>query len=316
MPEGIGYEEFFGLDRFVGVGVDNSPRFPEEVLEETDEYVIQTTRWGATIKDWKHRGGVPLDLDFRVKGPDSWAEAKKRMTPARDRIDWANLSANWSKWRDSGAWITAGFWFGFDVTHARVVGTEETLLAMAVQPEWIKDMVETQLDMDIALFDMVWDQGYHFDEMMWWDDMGYKGTQFFSLSMYRDILKGAHKRACDWAHEKGLRVRLHSCGNISAFIPDLIEIGVEMLNPIEVKAGLDPIRLKREYGDRLGFHGGINALLYTKPEKLWSEMRRLIPQMKKDGGYIVSSDHSVPETMRLEDFRRFVALAKELGSYA
>jgi uroporphyrinogen decarboxylase len=308
MPEDVPYEVFFGLDKFVGVGVDNSPRFPEKIVEETDEYRTETTRWGATVRNWKHRGGVPQDRE-------SWAEAKARMKPSRDRIDWDHLKANWGAWRKAGAWISGGFWFGFDVTHARVIGTEETLLAMATDPEWIKDVVNTQLDMDIALYDMMWEGGFHFDEMMWWDDMGYKGTQFFSLPMYRDILKPAHKRACDWAHNKGLRVRLHSCGNISAFIPDLIEIGVEMLNPVEVKAGLDPVALKKQYGDRLGFHGGLNAVLFYEPEKLWAEMRKVVPEMKKKGGYIISSDHSVPETVSLEEFRLFVNLAKELGSY-
>ena len=315
MPKGASYEEFFGLDRFVGIGADTSPRYPEKVVEETGEYVVKTTAWGATIKDWKHKGGVPQDIDFTVKDADSWAKTKKRMKPSRDRVDWGNLKKNWKAWRDSGAWISGGFWFGFDVTHARIVGTEQTLVMMASEPEWIKDVWDTCLDMNIALYDMVWEEGYHFDEMMWWDDMGYKGTQFFSLSMYRDLLKGAHKRACDWAHARGLNVRLHSCGNISKFIPDLIEIGVEMLNPIEVKSGLDPVALKKQYGDRLGFHGGLNAVLFWEPEKMWAEMRKVIPEMKKDGGYIISSDHSVPETVSLEEFREFVRLAKELGAY-
>ena len=315
MPAEADYEDFFGLDLFVGIGTDNSPRYPEKIIEETEDYITRTTSWGATIRDWKHRGGVPQDLDFTVKGPDSWAKAKARMKPSRDRVNWQHLKDNWKKWRDRGAWISGGFWFGFDVTHARAVGTERTLLAMAAEPEWIKDVFETQLDMDIALGDMVWDAGYHFDEMMWWDDMGYKGTQFFSLAMYRELLRPAHKRACDWAHSKGLRVRLHSCGNISAFIPDLIEIGVEMLNPVEVKAGLDPVALKKQYGDRLGFHGGLNAVLYDRPERLWDEMRRVVPEMKKNGGYIISSDHSVPETVSLADFRSFVELSRELGRY-
>jgi uroporphyrinogen decarboxylase len=315
MPAEADYEDFLGLDLFVGIGTDNSPRYPEKIIEETEDYITRTTSWGATIRDWKHHGGVPQDLDFTVKGADSWAKAKARMKPSRDRVNWEFLKDNWKKWRDRGAWISGGFWFGFDVTHARVVGTEQTLLAMAIEPEWIKDVFETQLDMDIALYDMVWDAGYRFDEMMWWDDMGYKGTQFFSLAMYRALLKPAHKRACDWAHSKGLRVRLHSCGNISAFIPDLIEIGVEMLNPVEVKAGLDPVALKKQYGDRLGFHGGLNAVLYDHPERLWAEMRRVIPEMKKSGGYIISSDHSVPETVSLSDFKSFVELSRELGKY-
>ncbi len=53
-----------------------------------------------------------------------------------------------------------------------------------------------------------------------------------------------------------------------------------------------------------------------KPGKMWEEMRRVIPAMKERGGYIASSDHSVPESVSLEDFRRFVELAKKLGSYA
>jgi uroporphyrinogen decarboxylase len=316
MPAGASYEDFFALDPFVGIGVDNSPRYPERIIEETEEYITRTTSWGATIRDWKHRGGVPQDLAFTVKDAASWAAAKARMTPTHDRVNWQHLKENWSVWRGQNAWISGGFWFGFDVTHARVVGTEETLIMMATEPELFKDIVETQLDMDIALFTMVWDAGYHFDEMMWWDDMGYKGTQFFSLDMYRNLLKPAHKRACDWAHARGAKVRLHSCGNISKFIPDMIEIGVEMLNPVEVKAGLDPVALKKEYGKLLGFHGGLNAVLYTQPEKMWAEMRSVIPEMKKDGGYIISSDHSIPETVSLEEFREFVRLAKELGAYS
>lgn len=315
MPAGVPYEDFFGLDRFVMLGADTSPRLPVRVIEETDDYIVKTTKWGATIKDWKHRGGVPQDLDFQVKDRDTWAKIKTRLAPGRDRIDWERLKSNWSAWRKSGSWIAGGFFFGFDATHARIVGTERTLYAMATDPEWIRDIVNTELDMDIALYEMIWQEGYRFDELMWWDDMGYKGTQFFSLAMYRDILKGAHKRACDWAHSKGLRVHLHSCGNISAFIPDLIEIGVEMLNPIEVKSGLDPVALKKEYGSRLGFHGGLNAVLFYDPPKLSDEMTRVIPAMKKDGGYIISSDHSVPETVSLAEFREFVHLAKELGSY-
>jgi len=60
---------------------------------------------------------------------------------------------------------------------------------------------------------------------------------------------------------------------------------------------------------------GLNAVLYNDPDRLWEEMARVIPVMKQDGGYLISSDHSVPHTVSLDQFRRFVALAKELGSY-
>ena len=112
-----------------------------------------------------------------------------------------------------------------------------------------------------------------------------------------------------------MKTYLHSCGCVAPFIPDFLEAGVDMLNPLEVKAGMDPVALKAQYGDVLCFNGGLNAVLFTEPEKLWEEMRHVIPAMKKNGGYWVSSDHSVPQSVSLETFREFVRLAKELGAY-
>lgn len=315
MPEGMNYRDFFGLDHVYYVETDNSPRYPEKVIEETDDYVTATTKWGATIKNWKHSGGVPEFLDFTIVDRDSWEAAKARMTPARDRIDWAMLEKEYPQWRKSGAWISTYWWFGFDVTHAWSTGTERVLMAMAMDPEWCVDMFNTYLELDMAMFQMMWDAGYTFDEIHWPDDMGFKGKTFFSLDMYRELLKPVHKRACDWAHAKGIKAHLHSCGNIMPFVPDLIDAGVDLLNPLEVKAGMDPLKLKSEFGDRLALHGGINATLYSKPEALRAEMERIVPGLKEKGGYWLSSDHSVPESVSLEDFRYFVEVAKELGSY-
>ena len=145
--------------------------------------------------------------------------------------------------------------------------------------------------------------------------MGYKRNQFFSLRTYRELLKPVHQRAIDWAHAKGVKAHLHSCGDVRPFVPELVEIGLDALNPLEVKAGMDPVALKRQFGDKLVLHGGINAVLWDKPDPIEAEMRRVIPVLKEDGGYIFSSDHSVPSSVSLEDFRRIIDLAKTLGAY-
>jgi len=316
LPADVPWDQYLGLDRLVSLNVDNSPRYPERLIEETGAYTLGTTSFGVTLRNWKDKGGVPEFLDFTVKDRDSWLKARERMKPDRDRVDWGRLKREYRGWRDEGAWIKAEFWFGFDVTHSWFVGTERVLEAMAEDPEWLTDIFNHMLDLDIALYEMVWDAGYTFDAIGWPDDMGYKGHQFFSPAMYRRVLKPVHRRACEWAHAKGIKVGLHSCGDIRPLIPDLIEIGIQMLNPVEVKAGMDPLALKRQYGDRLAFHGGINVALYDKPDLVWAEMRRVIPEMKKGGGYVISSDHSVPESFSLESFREFVRLGKELGSYS
>ena len=87
------------------------------------------------------------------------------------------------------------------------------------------------------------------------------------------------------------------------------------LQPLEVKAGMDPVQVKRQFGDRLLLHGGINAVLWDDKEAIEAEMRRVVPALKEKGGYIFSSDHSVPDSVSLENFRYITDLAKELGSY-
>ena len=316
MPGDVSYVDYFGLDRFASFGIDNSPRYPVETVEETAAYVVNTTRWGATLRNWKHITSTPEWLGFRVTGPDEWREAKARMTPTSDRIPWEHLKANYKGWREQGAWIQAGFWFGFDVTHSRMVGTERFLVSMLTDPEWCVDMFNHFLDVHIALWDQVWDAGYTFDAIRWPDDMGYKYNQFFSLDTYRALLKPVHKRAIDWAHAKGIVAHLHSCGDVNPFIPELIEIGLDGLNPLEVKAGMDPVQIVRDYGDDLLLHGGINAVLWDDAEAIEAEMRRVVPALVGNGGYIFSSDHSVPDSVSLENFRRITDLAKKLGSYS
>ncbi len=315
MPAGTTPTEYFELDRVAGIGVDNSPRYEEKTLEESDEFRVYTTRWGAKLKEFRHLAGVPEFLGFTITDPDAWAKAKPRMRPDSDRINWAYLKENYPRWRQEGAWVQAGGWFGFDVTHSWMVGTERVLLALVEEPEWLVDMWTHQLDVLLNLFDQVWDQGYTFDSLRWPDDMGYKLNQFFSLNMYRELLKPIHQRAIDWCHAKGIKAHLHSCGDIRPLVPELVGMGLDALHPLEVKAGMDPVALKRQFGDKLVLHGGVNAVLYDHPEQIRAEIARVVPQLKTHGGYIFSSDHSVPSSVSLEDFRAIIATAKEAGSF-
>ena len=306
MPLGLDWEDHFGIDKLGCIGADISPRYEVKVLEDTPRYQIVTTPWGVTLKNFKEEDSTPQFLDYKVMDEESWAEAKARMIPTEDRIDWAFLKENYPKWKAEGRWIRAGFW---------MMGTENMLFAMMEQPELVKDMFATYLDSCIALFQKIWDAGYRFDEVSWPDDMGYKGTTFFSPAMYRELLKPYHKKAIDWAHEKGVYAHLHSCGNIMTLVPDLVEMGLDGLNPLEVKAGMDPLGLKTRYGRDLTLHGGINAVLWDDADAIIAEIDRLVPKLKEDGGYIFSSDHSIPNSVPLATMERIVARVKEAGSY-
>ncbi len=315
LPTNVDWTDYFDIDKTAGIGCDISPRYEGKVLEETDEYVIYTTAWGTTQKSFKTEDSTPEFIDFKVKTPEAWEEAKARMTVSDDRIDWNGLKNNYNKWVEEGRWITAGFWFGFDVAHSWMMGTENLLVAMYEEPDMVIDIFNTYLDRCIAHFEKIWDAGYKFDCISWPDDMGYKGTTFFSNEMYREMLKPVHKRAVDWAHNHGIYAHLHSCGDIMSRIDDLVDIGIDALNPLEVKAGMDPLKLKKEYGDKLVLHGGINAVLWDDKDAIIAEIDRLVPILKQNGGYIFSSDHSIPNSVSLDNFKAIIARVKEVGKY-
>ena len=315
MPPGVCWEDYFGADRVYTITVDNSPRFPKVIHEQTDEYTVMTTEWGVKLRQWNHSGGTPEFLDFTIIDPDSWRKAKARMTPTRDRIPWDKLKAEYPQRRERGDWFEALAWFGFDVTHSWAVGTERLLIALVENPDWCRDMFAHFLEVNLALLELVWEDGYRFDVLTWYDDLGYKLSQFMSLEMYRELVRPFHQRAVDWARVRGIKTRLHSCGDVRPFVPEFVAIGIDCLNPLEVKAGMDPLQIKSEYGDRLVLHGGVNAVLWDKPEEIAAEIERVVPALKERGGYIFASDHSIPDTVSLPDFRRIVECVKRSGAY-
>ena len=315
MPEDVSFVDYFGLDHVSHIGANVTARYEERLIEETDEYKIVTTGWGVTLKQWKDAASTPEFLDFKITTPALWLDAQKRMQDLSNRIDWERLARDYPRWKAEGRWISAGFWFGFDVAHAGMVGTETLLIAMLEEPAWVMDIFDTYLSSCETLFDQIWDAGYAFDEMMWYDDMGYKGTTFFSPKIYRELVWPFHKRAVEWAHKKGIYARLHSCGDVRTLLPDIVATGVDALNPLEVKAGMDALQIKQAYGNKLLLHGGINAVLWDDKERIIAEIERLVPKLKENGGYIFASDHSIPNSVSLENFSAIIEAVKRCGSY-
>jgi uroporphyrinogen decarboxylase len=318
LPKGANWLDYFDIDQIAVLGVadiDTSPRCEARIIEETDTHRIEQDRWGAVKKNFKPISTTPQYLDFVIKDPDTWHEAKKRMAPTRDRVNWKRLQDHYTTWREKGAWVSVAPWFGYDIVNARMCGTDRILYAMAADPDWVVDMCNTQCNLALTLLDMIWDEGYTFDEFFWFDDMAYNKGMFFSKSMWHDMVKPYQQRTIDWAHAHGIKAHLHCCGNINALIPELIELGLDALNPMEVKAGMDPVYMKRTFGDKLLLRGGFDVRNWDDPAKVEADIRQVLPVMMESGGCIFSSDHSIPDSVSLENFRHIVNLVKEVGTY-
>lgn len=94
---------------------------------------------------------------------------------------------------------------------------------------------------------------------------------------------------------------------------DIVATGVDALNPLEVKAGVDAVKIKKEYGDRLVLRGGINAVNGSDKDAILAEIDEKVPVLMEKGGLIFSSDHSIPNSVSLENMRSIVARIKEVG---
>jgi uroporphyrinogen decarboxylase len=112
-------------------------------------------------------------------------------------------------------------------------------------------------------------------------------------------------------------VILHSDGRILDLAPYFVEAGLDCLNPLEVKAGMDLIQLKGRYGDRLAFMGGIDvrAMAADDPAVIEAEIRTKLQVAKAGGGYIYHSDHSVPNNVSFQQYQRVIELVLKYGSY-
>jgi uroporphyrinogen decarboxylase len=152
------------------------------------------------------------------------------------------------------------------------------------------------------------------------DDLGTQLGPQVSPELYRKYIKPQHRRIFDVYHAKSkAKVLLHSCGSVAALIPDLIEIGVDILNPVQVRAsGMDPAKLKREYGRDLTFWGGVDTqevLPRGKVADVWAEVGLRIRQMGSGGGYVLNSVHNVQPDVPPENVVAMFEAARELGRY-
>ncbi len=209
------------------------------------------------------------------------------------------------------------FLTGYDKTQG-IIGSENLLMAMVAEPDWIADMFMVAADLAIETASAMMDAGYVFDGAFMFDDMGYRNGTLFSPTAFRRLEKAAHAKVYEFFHSKGLPTILHSCGCVEEFIPDLIDAGLDCLQPLETKAGMDLIKLKETYGDKLAFMGGIDVRKMSDPDPdvIEEEIRAKILCAKEGGGYIYHSDHSVPDNVSFQQYCRVIELVNEHGAYA
>ena len=139
------------------------------------------------------------------------------------------------------------------------------------------------------------------DLLYFYDDVAGQESLLMSPETWRREIRPHHARLVELAHGRGIPVMYHCDGALSPLIPELIDLGVDVLNPIQPTArGMEPGRLKDEFGDRLAFHGGIDivgTLPGGTPESVAEEVRGCVEILGRGGGYVLCSSHHIqPDT--------------------
>lgn len=146
--------------------------------------------------------------------------------------------------------------------------------------------------------------------------MRYRNGPLFSPQMCRELFFPFHKRIADFSRQRSAG-HLHGCGCVKPLIPDLIKAGFDCLQPLEVKAGMDLIELKRFYGERPAFMGGNDVGLIALDDlaPLEKEISAKFAVAKSDGAHIYRSDHSMPDNVSFANYFRAMELVKTYGDY-
>jgi uroporphyrinogen decarboxylase len=331
LPADADIYRYYDLDWIVTIP-NMDPRVkPFEILEQDSEQIVVRTGFGAVIRK-KTDYPMPAFQGFETDSieklavfqfDDPWDE-RRFFAGGDNQIAGVGDSFR----RDLPPWIDTvkSLHTDFPVYGSicegqemlwRIIGSENAMLWIGLYPEEIGRFVDRinrfVLEMTRA---QIRAAGGLLDGLVIWGDVAYRKGLFFAPDYWRRYFKPGVKAIVEECHSHGLPVIYHGCGNVQRIFQDFIEIGVDAYNPLEAKAGMDVVELRRRYGHRIGFCGNMDVMLWANGSR--EELRRAVLtklNAAKGGGYIFQSDHSVPSNVSGESYDYVVQLVRQCGQY-
>jgi len=330
LPEDADLVDYFGFDMIL-VGIDVSMRRPMKLISREGEYRTVQDRYGYTVRQIVGKARTVQCLEHVTTDKEKWQELKNgfRLDPADTaRIDegsyflrleeypsWDEAKSRIDRIRTREKFVLYHAYGPYEGTW-RHRGYENILMDIATDPDWAHEMGKAQNDLLIDCLKHAIKIGMPPDGLFLIDDLGSTRGPLFSPQSWREIHKPLYAELGAFLHDNGLSFWLHCCGDCRPLIPDLIECGLDVLQPLQVHAGMDVLDLKARYGDSLVFWGNIDARKMSgTDEEIETEIRSKIPSAKEGGGYLYHSDHSVPPEVSFDRYRWIMDLVEECGRY-
>jgi len=201
-------------------------------------------------------------------------------------------------------------------------GYERLLMDMIENRDFVEELFDTLLDFWEKCLGFVFSEiGEYIDVVKVADDLGAQNSLLISPQLYRELVKPRHEKLFRFIKENtNCRILLHCDGAIDEIIPDLIEIGIDALNPIQPTVkGMEPEILKKKYGDRLTFWGGgidtQSTLVFASPEEVKNEVKRRVNILKKGGGFVFCQVHNIQPDVPLDNIIAMYEGFREVAYY-
>lgn len=256
----------------------------------------------ASLDDLEHYPWWPDPLD-----PARYRGVRARALQAYNTSDYALIGCP----AFNSVWERAYFLCGF----------ERMLEGLLTEPEFVHAVFRKITDILLASLGIYLEQvGELIEVVKIGDDLGGQENCLISPATYRRTIKLYHEEIFAFIHKhSSARAFLHTCGSVVKLLPDLIEAGVEILNPVQVSArGMDTQALKAQFGEQLTFWGAIDTqhvLPHGTPQEVEVEVRRRIADLAPGGGYVLASVHNIQADVPAENVLRMFQSARQFGGY-
>ncbi len=276
-------------------------------VDETDEWSIHCNDWGASLKFWKNKGGTPEHIDFSIPDPDIWkAEFREQLIAlnVRDHVNLEEIKKNYQSARAEDRFVTYSGMFVFEELR-RILGDVTMLESLLLEPEWIHDFNQLITDKHLEHYQLLFNEVGLPDGLHIYEDLGYTAAPFASPACHRELILPYHKQLFGFFKDHNLPVIMHTCGDFRPHIDSIIEAGVDCIQAMEAKTGMNVLDLAEQYKDKLCFMGNldIRALESGDRDQIRTECLGKLEGMKKiRAPFIYMSDHSIPPTVSVESF--------------
>jgi uroporphyrinogen decarboxylase len=272
-------------------------------------------------------------MDHVTKDAPAWEEVKRRLVLNPNdtaRIDtdsyfmhmdpypsWAEARQKFETVRTRERYLLFLCYGAYEATW-RHRGFTQLLIDLAKEPGFVIEMAETYMNLLIAVLQRCLDEGMKPDGFYMIEDLAYTKGMLMSPRTWRHIFKPLVRRLGQFLHDNSIAFWMHCCGNAEAVFADLIECGLQVIQPLEAKSGLDVRQLRHTYGDQLTFWGNIDVINMAQgtDQEVEKEIRtKITPFKQAGGGYIYHSDHSVPPEVSFDRYRLVLDLVRKYGTF-